>query len=358
MFSLWFSNQERKERTKHCFWLFAFFIGLSILLICWTAPILADGKGSFPLSKVFSFLKSKDAGSKTFKYLGLSVLVFISFIFVYKSILEIFSLVTPPTQWRRAKRYLFLFTALALAPLLCCTLVVAKDDKEWKISNATQYFFFQFYFFIANRIGWRFFIKFLLPEITGESSLVIKKIGGKLTRQHYLGWTAFFLLAFYLPIWALLLVVAIALFNNSFSFLFGRKVGTTRLSEYSPTKTLEGSIFASFLAWICFSVLAISFFKAKWFGHGNFAGKEIHFFIFAVLLIGAISFLTNWGDCTFSLCKRALGYKNFGRLFGTQVGGFWDRFDSLAFPLFFTSIVFWIVLAIIKKEVGSPFSSK
>ncbi|PYC99659.1 hypothetical protein B4U78_015145 [Microbacterium esteraromaticum] len=48
--------------------------------------------------------------------------------------------------------------------------------------------------------------------------------------------------------WALLLVVAIALFNNSFSFLFGRKVGTTRLSEYSPTKTLEGSIFASFLA--------------------------------------------------------------------------------------------------------------
>lgn len=354
MLSLWFSNQERKERTKHCCWLLLFFVCLSILLICWIVPALAQANDSFHFSKVFSFLKTQNTLSKTFKYLGLSLLTIISFVFVYGSILEIFSLVTPPTQYRRAKRYLLLFTALTFAPLIC-TLVVDKREKNWNISNATQYFFFQFYFFIANRIGWRFFIKFLLPEITGESSLVIKKIGGKLTRQHYLGWTAFFLLAFYLPIWALLLVIAISLFNNSFSFLFGRKMGTTRLSEYNPTKTLEGFIFGSIFVWLCFSTLAVFVFKSKWFGQGEFYDKEMWFIIFAVFLVGSISFLTNWGDCTFSLCKRALGYKNFGRLFGVKVGGFWDRFDSLAFPLFFTSVVFWIVLAIVKQDAGFSF---
>lgn len=200
-------------------------------------------------------------------------------------------------------------------------------------------------------------MKFLLPDIAGEDVQVIKKVGGKLTKQHYLGWTSFFLLAFYLPTWALILVVAISFFSNSFSFVFGRKLGATRLSGYSPTKTLEGTICSVLLSVIVFSTLTIYAFKAEWFGKGNFHNKDVGFIAFVIFLVGFTSVLSNWGDCTFSLCKRALGYKNFGRLFGDKVGGFWDRFDSLSSPLFFTSIVFWAVLGIINKNIGIPFKN-
>ncbi|AHC40374.1 hypothetical protein OVS_02990 [Mycoplasma ovis str. Michigan] len=192
----------------------------------------------------------------------------------------------------------------------------------------------------------------MLPDITEESSVIVKKVGGKLIRQHYLGWTSFFLLSFFLPIWALLLVIAISFFNNSFSFVFGRKLGSTRLSEFNPTKTLEGSICSSLLSCIVFSVLSVFVFKSNLFGKGNFHNNEIGFISFVIFLVGAVSILSNWGDCTFSLCKRALGYKNFGRLFGIKVGGFWDRFDSLSSSLFFTSILFWFTLAIVTKKLG------
>ncbi|AFO51874.1 phosphatidate cytidylyltransferase [Candidatus Mycoplasma haematolamae str. Purdue] len=343
MSSLWFSNQERQERVKHFISVFGALFLLSGLVF------LIQNES---IKKGVSQIDFKDF-SKPAQISGWVSLLFLGIWLVYKSLGEVLSSIVPPSLFEKAHRYHVIFTVIALCPLgfLAISKMVGSSQENVEVANITHYLFFQIYFLLGNVVAWKFLSKFLVPELSSSDQKPVKKAAGRLLRWHYLGWTSFFLLTFAVPIWALLLGIVIAFFNSSCAFVFGRKTGRLCLSCLSPSKTLEGAVWAVLVSVLLFGCLSSFIYSKSWLGNGPFAKTEL-FYPFIFVWVFLVSVVSQMGDHMFSVCKRTLGYKNFGRLFGCRIGGFWDRFDSIAPVLFFSLLSLWVVTAINCGSIG------
>jgi len=114
-------------------------------------------------------------------------------------------------------------------------------------------------------------------------------------------------------------------FNDSFSYLFGKKFGKTHLfPNMSPNKTLEGYLLGS--SGIILGLVLL---------HTYLPVIHTHLIQDSVLFLGVFT-IGNAGDLIFSCLKRKLEIKDFGSLLPGH-GGMLDRFDSILFmaPFFF-----------------------
>lgn len=108
-------------------------------------------------------------------------------------------------------------------------------------------------------------------------------------------------------------------FNDSFSYLSGKKFGKTQLfPTISPGKTLEGYLFGS--SGIVLGLVLLHTVIPVIHTH---LSQDIVLF-FGVFIIG------NAGDLIFSCLKRKLDIKDFSNLLPGH-GGMLDRFDSILF---------------------------
>ncbi|MFK8185503.1 MAG: phosphatidate cytidylyltransferase [Phormidesmis sp.] len=114
-------------------------------------------------------------------------------------------------------------------------------------------------------------------------------------------------------------------FNDSFSYLAGKRFGKTHLfPEISPHKTLEGYVLGS--SGIVLALVLL---------HTYIPVIHTHLSQDLVLFVG-VFILGNAGDLIFSCLKRKLDTKDFGTLLPGH-GGMLDRFDSILFmaPCFY-----------------------
>lgn len=131
-----------------------------------------------------------------------------------------------------------------------------------------------------------------------------------------------------------LLPFVIAFLSDAGAFFVGLTVGKRKLMPtISPKKTVEGSIggfFVTIIAMIVYGVIL-----------NRFLGLIVNYPA-AILYAVLGSAVTQLGDLAFSLIKRELHIKDFGKLLGEH-GGMLDRFDSMVFvaPLVL-SLVEWI----------------
>lgn len=134
---------------------------------------------------------------------------------------------------------------------------------------------------------------------------------------------------------ALVLLPFLAAFgSDTFALFVGMLFGCHKLApEISPNKTVEGSL-GGFFGALLFTL-----------GYGLLmqAATDLRFdflSLTAVALFGA--FAAQMGDLSFSLIKRELGVKDFGKLLPGH-GGVLDRFDSLLFaaPAVEVILFFW-----------------
>jgi phosphatidate cytidylyltransferase len=101
------------------------------------------------------------------------------------------------------------------------------------------------------------------------------------------------------------------------SYVFGKALGRTRLSDISPKKTVEGAVFGLISCMVVALVWAWQLGWGYWWFTGGFLG----------LAIGIASLL---GDLTESMMKRDAGVKDSGQLIPGH-GGILDRADSYVF---------------------------
>lgn len=129
-------------------------------------------------------------------------------------------------------------------------------------------------------------------------------------------------------LWHFLYVILIPILTDSFAYLLGRRFGKRKLAPLiSPNKTIEGSIWGSFL--------------------GTILGSVFYYFLIGpiniLFLIGMtflISVMGQLGDLFFSKIKRENGIKDFSDLIPGH-GGILDRFDSILF----SSMVFTLFIS-------------
>lgn len=148
-----------------------------------------------------------------------------------------------------------------------------------------------------------------------------------------------FYLAF--PMWMLFtlppaLIMSVLLLiwaNDSFAYLFGRKIGKTPLfPRLSPNKTWEGTL-SGVLGSIVAAFLAYSLFVNDW---ENLNAVNILTLVGAALVLG---FVGTAGDLVESMFKRQMGIKDSGNLLPGH-GGVLDRFDSLFLVIPFAFLLF------------------
>lgn len=101
------------------------------------------------------------------------------------------------------------------------------------------------------------------------------------------------------------------------SYVFGKALGRTRLSDISPKKTVEGAVFGLLSCLAVALIWAWQLGWAYWWLTGGFLG----------IAIGIASLL---GDLTESMMKRDAGVKDSGQLIPGH-GGILDRADSYVF---------------------------
>jgi len=122
-----------------------------------------------------------------------------------------------------------------------------------------------------------------------------------------------------------LIPLVLVQFNDSFSYLSGKRFGKTHLfPDISPNKTLEGYLLGS--SGIVLALVLL---------HTYIPVIHTQIFQDAVLFLG-VFILGNAGDLVFSCLKRKLDTKDFGTLLPGH-GGVLDRFDSILFiaPFFY-----------------------
>jgi phosphatidate cytidylyltransferase len=130
--------------------------------------------------------------------------------------------------------------------------------------------------------------------------------------------------------WIIVALFALIWINDSAAYLFGRKMGKTKLYErLSPNKTIEGSA-----AGLICSMLAAAGLS---FIHGM---PELPI----MLGFGAVCVITgSLGDLFESRMKRAAGVKDSGKFLPGH-GGFFDRFDAMMLAVPSSILFFEIVL--------------
>jgi phosphatidate cytidylyltransferase len=108
--------------------------------------------------------------------------------------------------------------------------------------------------------------------------------------------------------------------NDSFAYIVGKSIGTTKLFErISPKKTIEG-----FLGGVIFSVIA-SYLIAKYYI--QIAEGKMFIWIIIALIVGVFGTI---GDLIESKFKRVAGVKDSGKIMPGH-GGVLDRLDSVIF---------------------------
>jgi phosphatidate cytidylyltransferase len=104
---------------------------------------------------------------------------------------------------------------------------------------------------------------------------------------------------------------------DSFSYIFGKKYGRTKLTSVSPGKTFEGFVLGAFAA----SVVSFLLFKIFKTPYGLNYDKALLFTI-------AFIFCIQYADILESYIKRICEVKDSGNSLGGH-GGFMDRFDGI-----------------------------
>ena len=130
----------------------------------------------------------------------------------------------------------------------------------------------------------------------------------------------------------LLYILLIAIFNDTFAYLIGKKYGKIKFSDISPSKTVEGYI-AGNIAGILVGVI----FYLK-FLNSNLS------LLFVIFMTVILNLACQVGDLIFSKIKRENNIKDFSHILPGH-GGILDRIDSLLFE----SMVFIIIINIISK---------
>lgn len=118
-------------------------------------------------------------------------------------------------------------------------------------------------------------------------------------------------------------------FNDIASYYGGKTYGKTKLTNISPKKTLEGSLWGMFVGvsfFVIFGTLCGSFFGL------NIHSSSIKSWLLMVFIGVLINFAAQVGDLVESLIKRACKIKDSGTLIEGQ-GGVLDRFDSHIFAV-------------------------
>lgn len=144
---------------------------------------------------------------------------------------------------------------------------------------------------------------------------------------------------------ALLLMVLIPIFTDTFAFLTGLLIKGPKLCPtVSPNKHISGSILGTALC-VLFSICTYLVLNAITPIYTAFASAG--FELWHVVLISFFgSILSQLGDLFESFLKRKADVKDSGKLFPGH-GGMLDRFDSYTFVAPYLVIAFVIVLAII-----------
>ena len=111
-------------------------------------------------------------------------------------------------------------------------------------------------------------------------------------------------------------LLSICAFTDIGGFIFGKLIGGKKLSKISPNKTYSGMIGSFFLA-IVFGSLIFSYQK-------NILDFEIN----VLLIIIAVSFVSQLGDLIISSFKRKAKIKDTGNILPGH-GGILDRIDGM-----------------------------
>jgi len=134
--------------------------------------------------------------------------------------------------------------------------------------------------------------------------------------------------------------------GDAFAYWFGSMIGGKKLCpKISPKKTVAGAIgglcgavIVSIVFWLVFELFAehypsfIEGCRYKYFishGASGWQWKSAFIYVALGLVIGVLSEL---GDLAASRIKRAIGIKDYGKIFPGH-GGFMDRLDSIMYSL-------------------------
>ncbi len=125
-------------------------------------------------------------------------------------------------------------------------------------------------------------------------------------------------------LWLFLYFLLVILGTDICTFFFGKFIGKHSLSQISPHKTIEGSVFGTFVITLLGTLFYIYIFVPR--------------HVFGILILTmALSIVGQFGDLLFSKIKRENQIKDFSDLIPGH-GGILDRFDSVFFSSLFFAI--------------------
>jgi phosphatidate cytidylyltransferase len=115
-------------------------------------------------------------------------------------------------------------------------------------------------------------------------------------------------------IFAILWLILVVSFTDTFAYFSGKTFGKHKFSPISPNKTLEG---------VAGGIVAGTII-------GSIAGLYFNGFLYALILSFFVSFFSVFGDLFESYLKRKAGVKDSGNIFPGH-GGIMDRLDGYLF---------------------------
>jgi len=115
-------------------------------------------------------------------------------------------------------------------------------------------------------------------------------------------------------VFAIIWLIVVVAFTDTFAYFSGKYLGKTKFSPTSPNKTLEG---------VVGGIIAGSIF-------GSVAGLYFNGFLFALILSFLVSFFSVFGDLFESYLKRKADVKDSGNILPGH-GGILDRLDGYLF---------------------------